>query len=281
MDIITGINRFIGLLVETARQFRQGRIWLLLLGYLAVNWLILQGFHQSSWSVTGTLVTFWTALVDSEQAIRFTHYPDHLVLLPAYFGWAKLLLAFFVEGPLLGALAIMFHGSFMHIPSGQQHPIRSALSAWFHLVAAWVIIYGLVLLLYLPLPQLLAPLLAGSGKRMLAFEFVLQPAAFATILALFFFVIPRIAVYRESLPRALARSVPVVVENPITCLTLAAFILAIPILLMNILNRAPQIADRFTPETVYWLLAISLPVDTLFYFFWMGTAVRFLIDEER
>jgi hypothetical protein len=45
-------------------------------------------------------------------------------------------------------------------------------------------------------------------------------------------------------------------------------------------GRSGQIVQKFKPELVYWLLLAGLVVDILFFFFWMGTAVRFLVDEE-
>jgi hypothetical protein len=41
------------------------------------------------------------------------------------------------------------------------------------------------------------------------------------------------------------------------------------------------IIEKFRPELVYWVLLAGLAVNALASFLWMGTAVRFLIDEEE
>jgi hypothetical protein len=64
-------------------------------------------------------------------------------------------------------------------------------------VPAWALINGLILLVNLQLPKLLELWLVGSPRRIMAFEFVVLPFIYAVILAVFFFIIPRIAVYKE------------------------------------------------------------------------------------
>jgi hypothetical protein len=44
--------------------------------------------------------------------------------------------------------------------------------------------------------------------------------------------------------------------------------------------RSAEIVEKFKPELVYWLLLAGLAADVLFYFFWIGTAVRLLVDEQ-
>jgi hypothetical protein len=55
---------------------------------------------------------------------------------------------------------------------------------------------------------------------------------------------------------------------------------ALPIFIAIITSRSAEIVEKFVPGMVYWLLLTGLATDILFYFFWMGTAVRLLIDEE-
>ena len=52
-------------------------------------------------------------------------------------------------------------------------------------------------------------------------------------------------------------------------------------LISAIMGRSEYIIERFRPEMVYWLLIVGLVVDMLANFFWIGTATRFLLDEEE
>ena len=46
-------------------------------------------------------------------------------------------------------------------------------------------------------------------------------------------------------------------------------------------GRPVTIIEKFRPELVYWVLLAGLGFNLIASFFWMGTAVRFLIEEEE
>ncbi len=280
MDIVAGVNLFVGLFVDTFKQFGRGRVWLLLLGYFLLNWLLLYAHYDFLSPLFYVCVSFWTGLFGGQQAVGFTHYPGHFMLLPYFFGWAKFYLGLILEGAVLGAVALMFYGSFLDIPKEERSTLRATLSSWIHLVFGWLLINGLILLVSRELPALLEPWLAGSPRRIQAFEFVVLPFSYVMILALFFFVLPRVAVYRESFFKALKRGLRLFVRNPFTCFFLSLIIMVVPVFLSIIAGYSSGIVEKFRPELVYWLLLAGLVVDIFFNFFWMGTAVRFLIDEE-
>jgi hypothetical protein len=68
--------------------------------------------------------------------------------------------------------------------------------------------------------------------------------------------------------------------NPFTCFFLSLVVLAAPISISIIVSRSAEIVEKFKLELVYWLLLAGLAADVLYYFFWMGTAVRLPVDEE-
>jgi hypothetical protein len=280
MDILAGVNRLIGLFVDSIKEFRQGRIWLLLFGYFLLNWLVLYAHYNFMSPVFYGLIKFWTGLFGDQKAVDFTHYPGHFLLLPYFFGWAKFYLGIIVEGAVLGAVALIFYDGFLDIPKEERIPLKTIFSSWIHLVLAWVLINGLILLVNLQLPKLLEPWLAGSSRRSLAFEFVVLPSVYAVILAIFFFIIPRIAVYKEKFHKALEQALLIFSRNPFTCFFLSLVILAAPVIISIIVSRSALIVEKFNPELVYWFLLAGLVVDVLFYFFWMGTAVRLMVAEE-
>lgn len=175
---------------------------------------------------------------------------------------------------------MMFYDGYLDVPKEDRSPLRTIFSLWIHLVLAWTLTNGLILLVNLQFPKLLEPWLAGSPQRIMVFEFVVQPFIYAVILAVFFFIIPRSAVYKEKFLKALKRTLRIFVGNPLTCFFLSLDVLVVPISISIIASRLAEIVEKFKPELVYWLLLAGLAADVLFYFFWMGTAVRLLVDEE-
>ena len=280
MTTISSINRFISLFIDTIRQFGRGRIWLLLFAYFLLNWLLLYSHYNFVSPIFYGFIKFWTGLFGNQQATGFTHYPGHFLLLPYFFGWAKFYLGVVVEGAVLGAAALMFYDSFLDVGKEDRASLKTILASWIHLVLAWLLLNGLIMLANLQLPELLEPWLVGSPQRIMAFEFVLLPFIYVVVLALFFFMVPSVAIYRESFLKALKRSLSIFVKNPFTCFFLSLIVLAVPILIAIINSRSAEIVQKFKPELVYWLLLVGLVVDIFLYFFWMGTAVRFLMDEE-
>ena len=280
MTIVASINRFIGLFVDTFRQFGRGRIWLVLLAYFLLNWLLLYSHYNFVSPVFYGFVKFWTGLFGEQQATGFTHYPGHFLLLPYFFGWAKFILGIVLEGAILGGVALMFYHGFLQIAKEERATFKRVLSSWIHLVLAWLLINGLILLANLYLPDLLQQWLAGSPRRVRAFEFVVLPIIYVVILAVLFYMIPSVALFRENFLKALKRSLRLFIRNPFTSFFLSLLVLLVPVYVSIISGRSAQIIDKFKPELVYWLLLAGLVVDIFFYFFWMGTAVRFLVDEE-
>ncbi|HWR81922.1 MAG TPA: hypothetical protein VN285_01320 [Candidatus Deferrimicrobium sp.] len=281
MNIAASINRFIGLFIETSKQFGRWRIWLVLLGLFFLNWLTLYAHLKFYSPLLYGPMHLWTSLFDDVQATGFTHYPDHYLLLPHFFGWAKFWLGLLAEGAVLGAVALMFYDGYQRSSADRRFSARAVLSSWIHLVAAWLIINGLIMVANLWLPEILQSWLAFSPRRIKAFRFGLLPLVYIVILAVFFYTIPRVAAFRENIITALKRSLWLFLRNPITTFCLSFIVLVVPAYVAVLSGQSADIVTKFKPELVYWLLLGGLLVDVLVSFFWMGTAVRLLVDEER
>jgi hypothetical protein len=280
MDFVSSINRFIGLFVDTFKQFGRVRIWLVLLGYFLINWLLLYAHYNFVSPFFYGFISFWTGLFGDQQATGFTHYPGHFLLLPYFFGWAKLFLGILLEGAVLGAVAVMFYQSYHEIAKEERATFRQVFASWIHLELAWLLLNGLILAVNRFLPDLLRPWLAGSPRRTMAFEFAALPLIYVVILAVLFHMIPAAAVYRDHFFRALRRSFRLFLRRPFTSFFLSLLLLTVPVFVSIINGKSADIVQKFKPELVYWLLLAGLIVDVFFYFFWMGTAVRSLVDEE-
>ncbi|HVP07330.1 MAG TPA: hypothetical protein VMS71_05755, partial [Candidatus Acidoferrum sp.] len=157
---------------------------------------------------------------------------------------------------------------------------RTQLSLWGNLVLASLIFNGLTTLLGLYVPEWVAPLVRGYGRRTFVFQFMVMPFLYSVLLALFYFTVPAIAIYRQSFLKAIGRSFRIFAHNPFTSFFLAAIIISVPVMVSVGAERPDVIITKFRPELVLWVLLIGLAVDLVAGFFWMGTAARFLASEE-
>ncbi|MFZ1684224.1 MAG: hypothetical protein WAU88_08865, partial [Candidatus Zixiibacteriota bacterium] len=219
-------------------------------------------------------------LAGKEATERFFHYPGHFLYLPAVFGWSKTLVAILFDGLFLGSAALLLRQEYLGRGNSTASRDRSLLSSWGHLILASFSFNLLIFAAGFLLPMALQPILAGYARRSLMFEFIILPAVYSLILAIFFLVIPRIALYGESFIRALGRSWKSFLKRPLTSFFLAGVILFVPILIATIANHSDIIIAKFYPELVFWILWVGLGADLLANFLWMGTSVRLLVDSE-
>jgi len=280
MNFVRTINRLISLFLDTLRQVGRGRIWLVLLFFFILNWLVLYAHYKALSPIFYGPIKLWAELIGAREATGFFHYPGHFLVLPLMFDWARMVVGLLFEGVALGVVALMFFDGFLEVKKPEASPFKLVWASWVQLILGWALLYGLMLALAIFLPSVLGSWMQGSPRRMLAFELGLLPALFTVLLALLYFVIPSIAIYGDNVWEALKRSLAVFRSNPGSCLVLAVAVLFGQVLVSFAAGRPVTIIEKFRPELVYWVLLIGLVVNALASFVWMGTAVRFLIEEE-
>jgi hypothetical protein len=280
VSFLKSLNQFVSLFVDTLRMAGRGKIWLVFLVYFLLNWLLLYAHYDFLSPVFYSFISAWTTLTSETNAIVFSHYPGHYLLLPHYFGLAKLVLGLLLEGLILGGVAIYFRNYFLRTGRKDSLSFGSAVSSWVNLSLAWLTINALTVAVTMFFPDWLEFFHDNSPRRLLAMEFAIIPTALAVILALFYFAIPSIAIFRDNYFRGIGRSLSIFARRPITCFFLSAVILAGPFLMSTLVGRSGDIISRFRPEMVYWFLVASLGIEMLANFFWVGTAVRFLLEDE-
>jgi len=251
-----------------------------LLAYFLVNWLILYAHYDFYSPVFYGIIKPWINLFGDQQAIGFTHYPGHFLMLPFFFGWAKFYLSILLEGSVLGGVAVMFYRSYTGEKSEDKNSFGRLFLLWFQLTMTWLVINIIFLLIDIKLPELLHSFLVGSPRRILAFQYLFQPFLYVVIMSLFFFAIPYVAIYRVNVFTGLGKSLSYFKNNPILCFFLSVFILIIPVSLSLLLTQQNLIVAKFKPELIYWILLVGLITDIFVNFFWMGMAVRHIIDQE-
>ena len=202
-------------------------------------------------------------------------------MLPYYFGLAKLIPGVLFEGLLLGAAAVYFYNAYLDAADQERLTLRSALKSWPHLLLAWCLLNGLTMFISLFAPDWLRFFHDDSPRRLLLVQWVIMPAVFTFVLSLLYFAVPAVAIYRVNVFRALGRSLRVFLRRPFTCFFLSAAVLAGPYILSQIAGYSGDIIAKFHPELVYWVLLAGLAVELVANFFWMGTAVRFLLIRDE
>jgi hypothetical protein len=279
MPLVKDINYFLNIVAEAFRGFRRGTVWLMLFGYFVLMSILLYAYFNFLSPAFYPLAKATSVLGGATAAERFFHYPGHFLYLPAIFGWGKIFLTILLEGLVLGSAAILLRQSMIGVRSGGTRD-KSLIHSWGHLMLASfsfnVIIIGIGILL----PMALSPVISGYARRTLALELLVLPCLYAVIQALFFLVIPRIAIYGESFARAFVGSAKSFGRRPMTSFFLAVMVLFIPILIATAANHPDIIINKFYPELVFWVLWIGLGADLLANFLWMGAAARLLIDSE-
>lgn len=277
MAFLKNFNHFLSILFDTLRAAGRGRIWLFLLGYAAVVALGLLALFRCFTPLTypfSKAIVAWASMVGGWGPDLFYQYPSQFLVLAIAHSWFKVVLAIFAEGLILGSVALLFHRHYAGNATGAVRK-KSLWSSWGNFILASLILNILLILLSFA-PGLLHSLLEGNPRRQLIYEMALVPFVYAVLQALFFFVIPAIALYGENLKDALFRSFGIFFRRPLTCFFLAALSLALPTVISFAANHPDVIIDKFRPELVYWILLLGICADMLFNFLWIGLAVRFL-----
>lgn len=287
MPLLAKINQVIALYLDCFRKFFAWRIWLTLMLYYGAFALLLLALSNVATPVLYGPVTTWVGIISgilsvfgrTVSADQFVHYPMHLLMLPELFGWSKLLIGLLLESIVLSSAALLFGSYFLG--GHADNKSGSLLSRWPTLAGLWLICNLLYVVAGFLLPELMAPLLTGFSRRQLLFDFLFLPFIYMLILMPFYFALPAAAVLGDSFGQAISRSIRIFLRRPFTAFFLSFMVLIGPAVVSGIVNRAPTILQQYRPELIYYFLLVGLLVEMTASFFWMGTAVRFLSDEEE
>lgn len=280
MGFVASVNFFIALFYDTARRLIVWRIWLILLLYFLLQWFVLYAHYKFYSPFFFGIIEPWTRYINPQSAMGFIHYPGQFLMLPYFFGLARFLLAIPIEGPLLGAVAVLIYRSY----DGRWYPRPDSAGRmfylWGQLVMAWFVVDGLMMLINTYLPEFLSSALYLSPRRILVFWYMFLPGLHIFLLSVFYLVIAYAAVLQVSFFRAVRLSLRCFLLRPLTCIMLAAVILIVPVIIGAVLHNASAVLERFRPEAVYLILLAGLAADAVIRFVWMGTAVRFILGQE-
>ncbi|UCG62276.1 MAG: hypothetical protein JSV52_03055 [Candidatus Zixiibacteriota bacterium] len=280
MGLVASINFFLALFVDCCKQLRQGRVWLILAAYFILVSLVLFAHHRFYEPMFWGLVQPWLGALNEQNAIGFIHYPGHFLTLPYFFGWARFFIGLPVEGAVMGAIAVMFYEGYLGRKTARPASGQERLFIWLQVTVAWLLINGLIVMVFAWLPELLSSQLEKSPRRIFVFKYMFQPSLVIVIRALFFFAIPYTAIHRVHVLRGLFNSVIIFVQRPFLCLFSAGLLTVVPLGLFFVVQDPTSFVESFRPELVFWLLLTGLVVDMVVYAFWMGAAARFLVEHD-
>lgn len=129
------------------------------------------------------------------------------------------------------------------------------------------------------LPDLFENFLSGSPRRIAAFEFCM---GFLTVVlfSIFIYAVPAVIVYKNSFLQAFKTSISIFARVPIFSffLALIPYLLTVPTTYLA--GKSDVIISKFSPELVFYILAVGLFVDMIANVIMTGAVVKFL-DEER
>lgn len=272
------LNQFISLIVESFKMMGRGKIWLILLLLGGANAFILYVHINFLSELFYPLMNWWTNAVSQSAGTVFSHYPGHYLALPYYFGLARLLPGLLLEGLVLGWAALYFRREYL---KGANLPVSFGYIAkrWVHLVGCWIILTGLTMVASIYLPDLLRFFHEDSPRRLMLVEFAIIPFFLTLILALFYYAYAAVAIEQKNIWQGLLRSLKLFLRRPFTAFFLASMVLIGPYFMTVVASKSGDIISKFHPELVAWILFAGLAVELLANFFWMGTAVRFLLEE--
>jgi hypothetical protein len=155
--------------------------------------------------------------------------------------------------------------------------LKAALKQYVKLVLVWIVVFILIYLLFMWLPDLFRDWAFASPRRMAVLSVGMQGLS-VLLRSLFIFVIPFLMISQRGLGGSFTGSFKLFFSNFFTTI----FLVGIPQLfllpLIYALQNTGTIIDKFNPDVLIWLTAALAVMLTLVNFFTTGAIVRFFLQ---
>ncbi|MDD4051990.1 MAG: hypothetical protein PHR28_08850 [candidate division Zixibacteria bacterium] len=266
---------------RTLRQMRYPSVWAPLL-IQALIAFVLAAWHYYLFSpITGPILSGWVRLISPEYSAAFFHYPAHFVLMPYYFGYARLIVGLFAEALLFGVVIDLFMALYRGEPPLLMTSFRKAAGRYLQLTLVWgaviIILYLLNRYFFDFLQNVLGYSLESAPRRQVAMTGVIHLLT-VLIYALCLFLLPSIMRGGESLGRIIRRALGVSLRHPFVAIGLVLLPYLVGLPASWAVSESAKIVSSFNPELVYILIVISIAVDVPVNFVLLGTSVKFFMD---
>jgi len=266
---------------QTIRQMGRVILWLPLLiyGFLAFG-IALMHYHIFS-PAAGPIVAAWVNLIKPDLANLFYHYPVHFEMFPFFFGNARLAVGVITEAFLFG----VFIDLMIALYRGQRPALAvsfgHALRRYFSLTVVWAVLIAVLYVVNLYfndfIENVIGFTLKASPRRQLAASVALRGLT-VLIYMPFVFMLPSIMAGAASFGEIIRRALGMFTRHPFVAFGLVLIPYLIGLLPNWAASQSSNIVANFFPELVFYLVVISIAVDVIINFIFLGTSVKFYMD---
>lgn len=253
------------------------RLWLPLLVYTFLQFVILLIFKSYVSPVIYPILSPLVALLGKTTATMFAQYPGLYIALPYVYQWARLIFGIAFEGLVIGLTAMLLLKYTMPRHAADMTS-RFVVNRWPGLLVVWTIVTAVIVAANIFLPELFRDYLAGSPRRVAAFDVIMRLVALM-LYSLFIYAVPSIIVYKNNIAGAFKTTFTIFFRYPIFSffLALLPYLLTLPTSYLT--NQSGLIVSKFSPELVFYIMTAGLIIDMLVNFIITVTVANFLVDE--
>jgi len=267
---------------QTFRQMNRVSIWVpLLIQALLALVLLLMHYYIFS-PVTGSIVRGWAGLINGEYAPMLFHYPNHLALLPYFYGIARLVLNAVVEAFLFGIVIDLFISLYRGEQPSLMISVRHALGKYFQLTVVWIILMALLFVINRYFNVFIEDVIGYSLETAPRRQLVAQFAARGITIVLYafcIFLLPSIMAGGARFGEKIKRGFRVFFQHPAIAIGLVLIPYLIGLIPSWVLSDPGRIVMNFYPELVLYLILISIGIDMIANFIFLGTSLKFFMDQ--
>lgn len=274
-------SEFWFLYTRTIKQMRYVVVWAPFIIQGLIAFLLAAAHYYLFSPITGPLVSGWVRLVSPEYAAGFFHYPGHFVLLPYFFGYARLVAALLTEALLFAVAIDLFAALHRGEPPIWATSFKKAVGRYLRLTLVWAVV---LIILYLLnryffdfLQNVLGYSLESAPRRQMAMTAVLHGLT-VLVYAPCLYVLPSLMLGSDRPRTAISQALRVALRHPFVTvgLVLLPYLISLP--LSWAASESMKIVTSFSPELVYLLVVLSLVVDIPVNFILVGTSTKFFLD---
>jgi hypothetical protein len=266
---------------QTVRQMARVRLWVPLLIQSGIGWAILIILYDPVSSPFASAIRAWVSLISPDTVEGFFRYPGQFYYLPLVFRLTRMWISIFLEAYLL---AVMVH-MLICLYRGEKLSLGGSFAAagrkYYQLLIVWIVLSALLYAngrYFIDFIEAFGVSLHVAPRRQMA-AFLAQELLTVIINALFIFLLPSIMAGGRSFGGALRRGFSLAIRHPFVAFGLILIpyiIIAVP---SWIASRSDRIVANFSPELVFYLLAISVFFELIANFILIGTSVKFYMDQ--
>ncbi len=274
MRLLEGINFFLSTYGRLVVGLFNIRLWPPFLIVLLVM-LALIFAAANMWS--GLLSGFMVPLMKLVATENVVHYPQHLALLPLAFERMNLVPSLLIESVVTAAAVLMFVAFWQRERISFSESLRVAFRQYHKLLIVWILVFILIYLLFMWLPELFSDWAKGSPRRIAALSVGMQGLS-VLLRSLFIYVIPFLILTDRGLGGSFTGSFRIFFSNFFTTLFLVGLPQVVLLPLIYALQNTGTIITKFNPEVLIWMTVLLAFLLTVVNFFTTGAVVRFFMQ---